>query len=471
MNTGGEGGNAGKTFNGQIPNFGKGGEDSGVGGSGGSTQAGGSQNDGGVDAQAPEPCGNDDDCDDDSVCTTDTCDDGVCTNEDTLDVDDDDPCTDDSCDPDTGAVHTPIDMDDDDACTVDSCDSASGDVAHDPIDVDDSDPCTADNCDPDTGEAHDLCLCDTTNVCIDQVVDTFEATPNSAIVDMTTTTSTIQVSGLTGYVLDVNVVTEIAHGDPSDLVITLTSPTGTEVLLSSLNGLAATGAFNGTVWDDSANTPVTEYPFNPGTLASPLTAEEALAAFLLEDPNGTWTLSVSDTYTGTQGTLNAWSLQVLTADPFPTLGLIEESEDVNLAITDFATVSSTITLPESASGQLACWVAVYTDIEHTAGSDLDIVLVSPNGKRITLTTDNGAIYDNVFADTWWVDNGGTAVTDYVFSDLVAADYLVPESAMGALIGDPYAGDWTLEVTDDATVDTGTFVEWAVHVEPCVRPED
>ena len=124
------------------------------------------------------------DCDDDDVCTTDTCDalDGCVNTPGALDCDDDDVCTTDTCDALDGCVNTPgawtvtttmcttdtcdaldgcvntpgaLDCDDDDVCTTDTCDALDGCVnTPGALDCDDDDICTDDNCDAIEGCVH-----------------------------------------------------------------------------------------------------------------------------------------------------------------------------------------------------------------------------------------------------------------------------------------------------------------------------
>jgi len=65
------------------------------------------------------------DCDDGSVCTTDVCNGGSCSNT-PITCSDGDACTADSCNAVTGCVFTPITCDDGDACTTDSCSADVG---------------------------------------------------------------------------------------------------------------------------------------------------------------------------------------------------------------------------------------------------------------------------------------------------------------------------------------------------------
>ena len=70
-------------------------------------------------------CTTNGDCDDGSVCTTDVCSGGSCSNT-PITCNDGDACTSDSCNASTGCVFSPITCNDGNACTTDSCDSGSG---------------------------------------------------------------------------------------------------------------------------------------------------------------------------------------------------------------------------------------------------------------------------------------------------------------------------------------------------------
>jgi len=95
------------------------------------------------------------DCDDGSLCTTDSCDKiaGCLTSG--VSCDDNDACTADSCDPITGCGHTEVVCDDANACTADACDPDLG-CTTTPISCDDNNPCTIDSCDAVLGCKHDF---------------------------------------------------------------------------------------------------------------------------------------------------------------------------------------------------------------------------------------------------------------------------------------------------------------------------
>ena len=122
------------------------------------------------------------------------------------------------------------------------------------------------------------------------------------------TVSTLNVAGgLAGEVVaDLSVTLAIRHTFTGDLVLTLVSPSGTRVLLSSQNGGGGQDYFT-TTFRDSASTSITNgnAPFN-GTFRP----QSALSNFDGEDPNGNWRLEINDTLGVDIGTLVDWSLDV-----------------------------------------------------------------------------------------------------------------------------------------------------------------
>jgi subtilisin-like proprotein convertase family protein len=141
-------------------------------------------------------------------------------------------------------------------------------------------------------------------------------------------TSTVVVSGAGSYVLDVDAVTGLTHSFPGDIDMTLTSPAGTVVTLTSDNAGTNDDAFNGTRWDDDANPAgqvpyssnngmVTDHVYAVSTPVATLTPEEPLGAFVGENPNGTWTLTLSDDSTGDGGQLASWKLDLSSACAVP----------------------------------------------------------------------------------------------------------------------------------------------------------
>lgn len=147
--------------------------------------------------------------------------------------------------------------------------------------------------------------------------NTSHAIPNPG-----TLTATLNVSNA-GPVLDnLTLRTSIAISDSGDLKLTLTSPTGLTTtlvngndLLGAFNGLA--NLFNGTLWTDDpvGGGPVTDANPVSGQPLDQVQPEGAMRHFAGSNPNGTWTLTITD-MTGDalpQGFLNSWQLGIYTS--------------------------------------------------------------------------------------------------------------------------------------------------------------
>lgn len=127
------------------------------------------------------------------------------------------------------------------------------------------------------------------------------------IVNPGVVTSTLNVSGFTGTLSDLTATLNITHSFDSDLIVKLKSPQGTEVTLINREG-GSTNNFTNTTLDD-------QFSFNPissgtGPFSSTYAPDSLLSAFDGEDPNGVWTLTVSDNALGDTGSLDGWSLKL-----------------------------------------------------------------------------------------------------------------------------------------------------------------
>jgi uncharacterized repeat protein (TIGR01451 family) len=301
-------------------------------------------------------------------------------------------------------------------------------------------------------------------------------------------TSTIEVSGAGSFLWDLDLTTWITHRFAADLDITLQSPAGTIVTLTTDNGAGNDNVWNGTLWDDEANPAgqvrytvnnglATDHSYQDTTVATPLVPEEALAAFVGENPNGTWLLTLSDDLAGDGGSLARWSLALTTFPTVPPSSApsVAASAGAVTIPSGPAVVTSTVNLV--GTGSTICDVDVVTQIRHTFPADLDITLRSPEGTVVTLTSDNGAGNDHVFDGTRWDDDanpGGQVpyvtnpglATDHVYTSQATATPLVPEEALGAFLGENPNGTWTLTVSDDLSGDGGSITGFSVEVVTC-----
>lgn len=309
-------------------------------------------------------------------------------------------------------------------------------------------------------------------------------------------TSQIAVSGLPSFLWDLDVTTFITHLNSSDLDITLTSPQGTVVTLTTDNGASNDNTFNGTTWDDQAN-PGGQVPYTsnnglandtsyPANSPFPsLVPEEPFGAFFGENPNGVWTLTINDDSpsANSQGNLEDWSLDIVSLTQAPETSTADVSNPTDFPITETGTplVSSNINYNVGVSSPI-CGVEVITEVDHTFPGDIDMTLRSPSGRVVTLTTDNGGTNDNVFSNVRWNNDANTLgqvpyvntagiVTDHLYSLGVPVSSLTPEESLTAFAGDPSNGSWTLTISDDANQDGGLLDIWTLRISKCLPESD
>lgn len=155
-----------------------------------------------------------------------------------------------------------------------------------------------DNASGDTGTLLEWCLIPTlASSC------TYGKNPLAPIIDNQTTSSQHFISGITGVITDLNVKVTLEHSWIGDLTISLTSPAGTVVSL--FNRGCNSGRFHNiqTFFDDEGS-PLTCPPIG-GFLTLPA---GSLTAFDGQNPNGTWTLTVTDNAGLDEGILYEWCL-------------------------------------------------------------------------------------------------------------------------------------------------------------------
>lgn len=153
----------------------------------------------------------------------------------------------------------------------------------------------------------------------------------------------------------------------------------------------------------------------------------------------------------------AVALATVSAVPPPSVCRYE-SVSVPIGIGDLRTTGSELVVNDPFRiGDLN----VEVNISHTRDADLDVYLVSPQGPRVELFTDVGG-RGKGFTSTVLDDDAATPIAAGVapFTGLYR-----PEGALSALIGEPLAGRWFLEITDDQLKETGTLTSWALIASP------
>ncbi len=214
------------------------------------------------------------------------------------------------------------------------------------------------------------------------VTTAFSATdmPGSNITTGTPVNATLTISGADAFLCDLDMETFITHTFASDLDITLTSPAGTVVTITTDNGGGNDDVFNGTTWDDNGGTPVTDFVFANNVTATPLIPEAAMGAFIGEDPNGTWTLNVTDDAGGDDGTLAEWSLNGMTC-------LVPAGADADLSISKTDSAD-----PVNTGDPLT-----YTITVDNAGPDTatNVVVTDTLPAGVTLVSTSGCAEDPI----------------------------------------------------------------------------
>ncbi|MBE0662584.1 MAG: S8 family serine peptidase [Bacteroidales bacterium] len=146
-----------------------------------------------------------------------------------------------------------------------------------------------------------------------------------------TVTSALTISGATGNIIDLNVTDlNILHTYVGDLKVTLTSPGGTVLVLFdrpghpvSTYGCSQNNIF--TTFDDEAsltavdfentcNSSATTTPPHTYTISGIYQPIDALSALNGTNPDGTWTLTVSDFFDGDGGSIEGWGLEISVPD-------------------------------------------------------------------------------------------------------------------------------------------------------------
>jgi len=270
-----------------------------------------------------------------------------------------------------------------------------------------------------------------------------------------------------GTVVDVDVAVDITHPRAQDLDISLVSPGGRTITLSSDNGADFDDVFAGTTFDDQAPgipsaANVRNFVFADLTPTGSIQPEEALGAAIGEPAAGPWVLVVVDDGGGNTGLLRSWSLTVSTLGGVsPGTPVVFDGES-NVGIDDAAGAVSTATVSGVASRLHD--VDVTVSISHATAADLDIFLTSPSGRRIDLATDIGGGNGDLYHATVFDDQAGLPIGDLELPpDGEAFTAVVPEGALSAFMGEDPNGQWTLTVVDDSAGFDGEIDSWSLAI--------
>ena len=288
------------------------------------------------------------------------------------------------------------------------------------------------------------------------------------IADGGSLTSLVDVSGVGGIVVDVDVTVDLVHPQPDQLDIFLVSPSGNTVTLTTDNGGGNDDVFAGTTFDDQASgTPsapnVRNFVYTNLVATGPIQPEEALGALVGEQPNGPWVLVVSDDTGGQTGMLRSWSLTISTVPSVrPSAPLAFAGPGGSIPDNNPTGRASPVVV--SGAGRYLYHLSVTLDITHPNSADLDLFLTSPSGRRVDLVTDIGGGNDNLYVGTIIDDQAGMPASDMTLPPSgTPFGAVAGEGALAAFLAENPNGTWTLTAVDDAGGNTGTLNGWTLTV--------
>lgn len=315
--------------------------------------------------------------------------------------------------------------------------------------------------------------------------------------------SNISVSGLTGNITDIKVnLFNINHSFPDDMDLLLVGPTGANIIIMSDNG-GSDDRFNVDITlDDAAAASLpdattlpsgTFKPTNIGagdTWPAPAPAPSAnttlAAAFAGTAPNGTWSLYVGDDLGADMGGLgNGWGLTITTSgNPATNFFNVAPITGGDGARGRASTYASTITA-SGLSGAITDVNVTLTGLSHLNPDDIDILLVGPSGKSITLLSDAGGTTDVVTQNLTFDDAAAATTPDA--GPMVTGTFKPTNFGTGDTIPDvipPYPnagsagaatlasvfngtepnGVWKIYIVDDATTSAGDIAGgWSIDI--------
>ncbi|MGE3166741.1 MAG: proprotein convertase P-domain-containing protein [Planctomycetota bacterium] len=278
---------------------------------------------------------------------------------------------------------------------------------------------------------------------VDLPAETRTSTPGLPIDSVfPTTTSNLSVAGVMAPIADLDCRVELTHTFVGDLDITVSKPAaGITVQLHDSAGTSSDDIH--VVYDDEGRS--SGAPFSAGDRMQPAGGAlggAALADFDGIDPNGSWQLAVTDNFAGENGTLVEWEL--IFSRP--------------LAIPDNlpAGTAAQITVPASATGQIAD-LDLELAVTHPSIGQLVIELTSPQGTTVRVHNATGgasanlsARYDDSTALGSFNDGFGNRVPD-------------GPGALRDFDLEPLAGDWTLQLADNAAGAVGSLTSFALRI--------
>lgn len=247
-------------------------------------------------------------------------------------------------------------------------------------------------------------------------------------------TSTLAVSGMNRIsmlptTLD-QVCIDITHTWVSDMDISLISPQGTVYDLSSGNGGSGDN-YTGTCFRMNAATNITAgtAPFTGNYIPE---GAGGFASFTGENPNGVWTISIIDNFSGDQGTLNSWSLTFL------------DTVSVTVEWADTAVIANTDTIAVTPNTTTTYYYTATNNFTGCSSTEMLTVNVNPP-LSVAITGPAGVCPGTTVNLTSTVSGGNGAYTYLWDGTATSSSYTVTVNAPTTVI---------LEVLDSCATPAG-----------------
>ncbi|MEJ5166725.1 MAG: proprotein convertase P-domain-containing protein, partial [Thermoanaerobaculia bacterium] len=249
-------------------------------------------------------------------------------------------------------------------------------------------------------------------------------------------------------------------GTPNVQVETTASVDCQGPIISNVQAINVTGNSATITWDtdENANSRVdygTSIPpgLNQQNLTSFVTAHSLLLTGLNECTQYYYSVTSSDTLQNTTIDNNGGNYYtfITGVNTNPTY----TSTDVPKNIPDLTTITSIINVTDNKIIQDVN--VTIGNITHTYDGDLDIFLIAPDNTRVELSTDNGSSGDN-YINTVFDDEASTSITT---GTAPFTGSFRPEATLSVLDGKNAQGTWKLEISDDASGDTGILNSWSM----------
>ena len=279
-------------------------------------------------------------------------------------------------------------------------------------------------------------------------------TVNLLISDSATVADSLSIDTVGSVVCDVDLITSITHTFAADLDVNLMSPTGSMVTITTDNGNDNDDVFDGTLWDDSANENASDYVYANSVVATTLTPEGALSAFNGENPNGDWTLFITDDSVGNNGMLTSWDLDITTC---AVGGPIASNDDLT---TDEISLLNGNVLNDNGNGVDSdpdMDPLMITEMNGEA-SNINTQISLASNALLTLNNNGSFSYDpNGQFDGLHVGEEATDTFNYTLSDGALASVGTVTITITGLGGAPIANDDTF-TSDEDNVLTGNVLD-------------